>query len=170
MRRSRGGARAKKGHGALWSIIYIDLMTQIMAFFVIVWTLEHGARATQTQDAPAGLLRGLADARLAMALREMHGDPARAWTVGELASKAALSRSAFFERFSRAVGLAPMEYLVAWRMAMAKDILRHRDVALDEVAERVGYSSASTFSTAFSRHFGQAPGHFAREIRRAAAN
>jgi AraC-like DNA-binding protein len=76
----------------------------------------------------------------------------------ELAKKAALSRSAFFERFSRAVGLPPMEYLLAWRMALAKDLLRRNDLGIAEVAERVGYGSASTFSTAFSRHVGQPPG------------
>jgi AraC-like DNA-binding protein len=92
----------------------------------------------------------------------MHSDPAHAWTVLELAQKAALSRSAFFERFSRAVGLPPMEYLLAWRMALAKDLLRRSGVALAEVAELVGYSSASTFSTAFSRHVGQPPGRFAQ--------
>jgi AraC-like DNA-binding protein len=58
---------------------------------------------------------------------QMHGDPARAWTVAQLAKKAALSRSAFFERFTRAVGLPPMEYLLAWRMALAKDLLRRSD-------------------------------------------
>ncbi len=98
-------------------------------------------------------------------MRHMHGDPARPWTVVELAKKAALSRSAFFERFSRAVGLSPMEYLLAWRMAVAKDLLRRSDFALAAVAERVGYSSASTFSTAFSRHVGQAPSHYARQQR-----
>ena len=46
--RRRRAARPRKSHGALWSIIYIDLMTQIMAFFVIVWTIEHGAKATAT--------------------------------------------------------------------------------------------------------------------------
>ena len=55
-----------------------------------------------------------------------------------------------------------MEYLVAWRMALAKDLLRSGSLALDEVARRVGYGSASTFSTAFSRHVGQPPGRFAR--------
>ena len=130
--------------------------------------LIEALRTTQTQDAPPGLLRGLADVRLATAIREMHADPARSWTVGELAKTAAMSRSAFFERFSRAVGLAPMEYLLAWRMAVAKDMLRRDDLALDVVAERVGYSSASTFSTAFARHVGQAPGRFAREMRQAA--
>lgn len=103
------------------------------------------------------------EARLAVALREMHADPARAWTVEELANKAALSRSVFFDRFTGAVGVPPMEYLLGWRMAIAKDLLSRQDISLSEVAERVGYSSASTFSTAFSRHVGQPPSRFARE-------
>lgn len=56
-----------------------------------------------------------------------------------------------------------MEYLLSWHMAVAKDLLRRNEVTLADVAERVGYSSASTFSTAFSRHVGQAPGRYARE-------
>jgi AraC-like DNA-binding protein len=47
-------------------------------------------------------------------------------------------------------------------MALAKDLLRQPENALTEVAERVGYGSASTFSTAFSRHVGQPPSHYAR--------
>ncbi|PCC69491.1 AraC-type DNA-binding protein [Nannocystis exedens] len=124
--------------------------------------LIEALRSTPGEDTPPGLLRGLADARLAPALRQIHGQFARPWTVAQLAKTAALSRSAFFERFTRAVGLPPMEYLLAWRMAMAKDLLRRQDLALAEVAERVGYASASTFSTAFSRHVGQAPSHYAR--------
>ena len=100
--------------------------------------------------------------RLAQAIRQMHSDPARSWTVSQLAKKAAMSRSAFFERFTRAVGLPPMEYLLAWRMALAKNLLRRQDLALVEVAERVGYGSASAFSTAFSRHVGQPPSRYAR--------
>lgn len=124
--------------------------------------LIEALRSSSGEDAPPGLLRGLADARLSLAMRQLHKDPARSWTVAQLAQKAALSRSAFFERFTRAVGLPPMEYLLAWRMALAKDLLRRQDLAIGEVAERVGYGSASTFSTAFSRHVGQPPSHFAR--------
>ena len=82
--------------------------------------------------------------------------------MAQLAKKAALSRSAFFDRFTRNVGMPPMEYLLAWRMAMAKDLLRHHDMDIAAVAERVGYGSASTFSTAFSRHVGQPPGRYTR--------
>jgi transcriptional regulator GlxA family with amidase domain len=130
-------------------------------------TLEAGdfvlLPATPAEDAPPGLLRGLADARLAPAMKQMHGQLARSWTIAQLAKKVALSRSAFFERFTRTVGLSPMEYLVAWRMAVAKDLLRRQDLGLADVAERVGYRSASTFSTAFSRHVGQPPRRYARE-------
>jgi AraC-like DNA-binding protein len=96
-------------------------------------------------------------------MRHLHDDPARAWTVAQLARKAALSRSVFFERFTRALGRPPMEYLLAWRMAVAQDLLRQNELAVAEVAERVGYGSASTFSTAFSRYVGQPPKRFARE-------
>jgi AraC-like DNA-binding protein len=124
--------------------------------------LVEALRATPGEDSPPGLLRGLADPRLALAIRQMHGQLARSWTVAQLARTAALSRSAFFERFMRVVGRPPMEYLLAWRMVVAKDLLRRDELGIAEVAERVGYGSASTFSTAFSRHVGQSPSRFAR--------
>jgi AraC-like DNA-binding protein len=124
--------------------------------------LVEALRSAPSEDAPPGLLRGLCDARLAPAIRQMHAQLARAWTAPQLAKVAGLSRSGFFERFNNTVGLPPMEYLLAWRMAIAKDLLRRQQLDIDEVAERVGYSSASTFSTAFSRHVGMAPGRYAR--------
>ena len=125
--------------------------------------LIEALRSTAGTAASPGLVRGLADERLAAAIRRMHERPTQAWTVAQLAKEAALSRSAFFERFSRAVGMAPMEYLLGWRMALAKDLLRREDVTIAEVAEQVGYSSASTFSVAFTRHVGLPPTHYARE-------
>jgi AraC-like DNA-binding protein len=125
--------------------------------------LIEALRAAPADDAPPGLLRGLADARLAPAMRQLHAHVGRSWTVPQLAKAAALSRSAFFDRFTRVVGLPPMEYLLAWRMAVAKDLLRRHELGLAEVAERVGYGSASAFSTAFSRHVGQPPSRYARD-------
>ncbi len=124
--------------------------------------LIEALRSTAGPAACPGLLRGLADERLATALRQMHDRPHRAWTVDELARGAALSRSTFFERFRREVGVAPMEYLLGWRMALAKDLLRREKAGVAQVAERVGYSSASTFSTAFARHVGMPPILYAR--------
>ena len=125
--------------------------------------LIEALRSTAGTAASPGLLRGLADGRLAVAIRQMHESPTRPWTVAQLAKEAALSRSAFFERFSRAMGVAPMEYLFAWRMALAKNLLRRNEGGVAEVAERVGYSSASAFSVAFTRYVGLPPMRYARE-------
>jgi AraC-like DNA-binding protein len=125
--------------------------------------LIEGLRERSADGAPPGLLRGLSDQRIAASIRALHAEPARSWSIAELARTAALSRSAFFDRFSRTVGKSPMDYLLAWRMALAKDLLRREKMAVDTVAERVGYASASTFSTAFSKHVGLPPGRYARE-------
>jgi transcriptional regulator GlxA family with amidase domain len=98
----------------------------------------------------------------------MHESPEKLWTVAELAKAAALSRSSFFDRFSRAVGVAPMEYLLSWRMAIARNLLRRAEVGVATIATRVGYSSASAFSVAFTRHVGMPPTQYAREASGAA--
>ena len=141
----------------------------LVMFRLIEVLLVEALRSVPGQQAAPGLLRGLADPRVAAAMRGMHGDPAQSWTIARLAKASGMSRSAFFDRFTRAVGLPPMEYLMAWRMALAKQLLRRRDIPLDAVAEKVGYRSASTFSTAFRRHAGESPGRYARRAGLAAA-
>lgn len=124
--------------------------------------LIEALRSVSDDTAQPGLLRGLSDERVVTALRLMHGDIERTWTATDLAREVGMSRSAFFERFSRTVGVTPMDYLLSWRMAVAKSLLRTGKLSIDEVAGRIGYGSASTFSTAFSRHVGQPPRRFAR--------
>lgn len=136
----------------------------ILSRFVEILLIE-ALRSTSTTGATPGLLRGLADDRVALAIREIHRDPARTWTVAAMAKLSALSRTAFFERFAKTIGLSPMEYLLTWRMALAKDLLRKLDIGLTDVAEKVGYSSASAFSTAFSRYVGKSPSQFVSETR-----
>lgn len=122
-------------------------------------------RSSADTGASPGLVRGLADPRLAGALRRIHECPKAPWTVVALAKEAGLSRSTFFERFSEAMGVTPIEYLLSWRMALAKDLLRRKKLSVAEVAEQVGYGSASAFSVAFSRHVGMPPGDYARRQR-----
>jgi AraC-like DNA-binding protein len=124
--------------------------------------LIEALRSTASTAASPGLLRGLSDPKLALALRRMHERPASPWSIAQLAREAAMSRSAFFARFSRAVGVAPMEYLLAWRMAIAKQLLRQREFQLAEIAERVGYGSVSAFGVAFTRYVGIPPGRYAK--------
>lgn len=124
--------------------------------------LIEALRSRSSTTAPSGLARGLGDERLAAALRALHARPQHPWTVVELATEAAMSRSAFFARFTRAMGIAPMEYLLAWRMALAKRLLLGRQLSLEQVAEHVGYATANTFGVAFARHVGMSPARYAR--------
>lgn len=123
--------------------------------------LIEAFRALGGITAPPGLLRGLSDPHLSIALRALHADPARLWTVADLARAAGLSRSAFFARFEREIGRAPMAYLTGWRMSLAKDRLRRGDGSLAEIGAALGYGSASAFNTAFAREVGRPPGQYA---------
>lgn len=136
----------------------------VLARLLEVLLIEAFRSSSDTTPSP-GLLRGLNDARLAIAIRHMHDRPTHPWTVAQLASASALSRSAFFERFTRAVGVPPMEYLLAWRMAMAKNLLLRAEGSVAEVAQRVGYRSASAFSVAFARFVGAPPSRYLRAAR-----
>ena len=133
----------------------------VMARLLEVLLIE-ALRSSAGTSASRGLVKGLADAKLSAALRCMHERPAEPWTVAQLAREAAMSRSAFFVRFTDAVGIAPMEYLMAWRMALAKQLLRQHLLPMAGIAERVGYRSVSTFGVAFTRQVGVPPGRYAR--------
>lgn len=125
--------------------------------------LIEALRAASDDTASPGLLRGLADTRLGSAIRCIHRDPSHGWTVGRLAREASMSRSVFFDRFRKEVGVPPMEYLLSWRMALARNMLRQGDGGVKEIAETVGYGSASAFSVAFTRFVGVPPIRFARQ-------
>lgn len=104
-----------------------------------------------------GWLAGVRDAHVGRALALLHGDPARAWTVDELAREVALSRSALAERFVALVGDSPMQYLTRWRLALAAQTLRANGTTVARVAERSGYESEAAFCRAFKREFGVSP-------------
>jgi AraC-like DNA-binding protein len=114
-------------------------------------------------SAPAddrGWLAALADPVLAPALALLHGEPARHWSVAELASCAAVSRSSLDERFRQVLGQSPIRYLTAWRMHLADELLGTTDLAVFQVARRVGYDSEEAFSRAFKRVRGVSPSHW----------
>jgi AraC-like DNA-binding protein len=111
------------------------------------------------QQLPAnhgGWLAGVRDGQVGKVLRLLHADPARNWTVEELAHEAALSRSALAAKFADLVGDPPMQYLFNWRMQLAKQMLRESHTVQD-VALRVGYESEAAFNRAFKRATGAPP-------------
>lgn len=115
-----------------------------------------------------GWFRASADQHIGEALRAVHADPGRQWTVADMAEQALLSRSAFARRFTELVGVAPLTYLNDWRMALARERLRDTDARLAEIGGSLGYASEFSFAAAFKRHQGTAPGRWRTQARLAA--
>ena len=110
-----------------------------------------------------GWFFALVDSGLSTAIGAMHADPARRWTLGELAAQAGMSRSIFAQRFRERVGETPIAYLTRWRMMLAgKRLATGRD-PLARTARALGYESENAFNTAFKRVMGCSPRRWGRE-------
>jgi AraC-like DNA-binding protein len=138
------------------------VIARLMELILVEILRSHAPSVDQDQ---AGLLAGLADPVTARALSAMHGDVARDWTVASLGRVCGVSRSAFATRFRKIVGTGPIEYLLHWRLALAKDELRTGAKSVGEIAQAIGFQSSSAFSTAFTRAVGCSPKRFAVSAR-----
>jgi AraC-like DNA-binding protein len=121
---------------------------------LFVQAIRHGIDSLPQHQ---GWLTALRDRHVGRAMLKLHAEPARPWTVDELAHDVGLSRSALAQRFSDLLGQAPMQYLAHWRLHAAARELRNSSKSLAEVAYAVGYDSEPAFSRAFKREFGLPP-------------
>ena len=124
--------------------------------------------ATMPQS-QTGWLAGLADPVVAKVLTLMHGDIARDWGLEELARESGLSRSVLAERFTRLIGMAPIQYLANWRMQVAAQELKDSNTSLARIAQMVGYDSEAAFSRAFKKAHGKAPAGWRRAVEKQTA-
>jgi AraC-like DNA-binding protein len=109
--------------------------------------------------------RSQADPVVGRTLGLLHADPARRWTLAELARAVGVSRPVLARRFQAVVGESPMAYLTAWRLALAADLLAEPDATIGTVADQVGYSTPYALSAAFKRVRGISPkAHRARVL------
>jgi AraC-like DNA-binding protein len=112
-------------------------------------------------DAPVpGWYRAHGDPVIGPALRLLHNDPARPWTVESLARETGVSRAALARRFTDLVGEPPMTFLTSWRLTLAADLLREPGATVTSVARQVGYGSPFALSAAFKRDRGISPAQF----------
>jgi AraC-like DNA-binding protein len=129
--------------------------TRLPELLLIEVVRIHLATAPATDR---GWMAALRDPVLAPALALLHGMPEQKWTVAALAAEVAVSRSVLDEKFRTMLGRSPIRYLTEWRMHLADDLLATTTYNLGEVARRVGYEAEESFSRAFKRSRGVAPG------------
>jgi len=138
----------------LTDILFIQMVRAYVA------SLPSHSRANRND----GWLRALLDPGIGKALGLIHERPEYSWTVAELASRVAMSRSAFFSRFTSLVGIPPLKYVTQWRMHKASALLREGRMSLAQIAALVGYESEAAFNKAFRREIGVPPGTYRRHV------
>jgi AraC-like DNA-binding protein len=146
------GAASPTGH----------IPTRMPEFLLIEVLRLHLASAPAAEH---GWPAALADPVVGPAMALIHGAPAYKWTVGELASRTAVSRSLLDARFRQLLGRAPIQYLTEWRMHVAQDLLATTDLSVYAIARRVGYDAEEAFSRAFKRERGASPGQWRARYR-----
>jgi AraC-like DNA-binding protein len=134
----------------------LDRMFEVVLILLLRRTIELGAEVT-------GLLAGLADEHVKFALVAVHDNPGSDWTIDRLAEHANLSRTAFYQRFNKCMGIAPMQYVRRWRLSIARSQLIQGE-RISSVAFGLGYRSVEGFSRAYHQHFEQWPGEMQKEV------
>ncbi|MGW0810745.1 AraC family transcriptional regulator [Nonomuraea sp. NPDC002799] len=143
-------AQEVSGEGPGQQVVLDRLLDLALIATLRTWFARPEAQAP-------GWYQAQSDPLIGQALRLIHDDPSRPWTVASLAGKVGASRAAFAHRFATLVGEPPMTYVTGWRMALAADLLRSSETTIDSVARQVGYANAFALSVAFKRVRGVSP-------------
>ena len=131
-----------------------NILTRLCELMFVEAVCRHLQSLTSDDT---GWLAALRYRQIGSVLSLMHARPAFAWTLGELARQAGLSRTILAERFAHYVGMPPMQYLARWRMQMAARLLADSDIGVAAVAAEVGYESEASFRRAFKKLVGVPP-------------
>jgi transcriptional regulator GlxA family with amidase domain len=83
-------------------------------------------------------------------------------TVEGLAARALLSPRSFARRFRAATGTTPMQWLLRQRVLHAQRLLETTDLAVDMVAGRAGFGTATALRVHFRRIVGTTPAAYRR--------
>lgn len=121
--------------------------------------------ASEPEQVPAGLLALARNPRLAPAITAMFADPARPWSLPDLADLCSMSRATFMRHFQDRLGRSAIELLTDIRMSLAASELKKPAMATEAVADSVGYRSVAAFRRAFTEKMGMTPGQWRRLAR-----
>jgi AraC-like DNA-binding protein len=159
-----------RGMSDAWHTTFIDRVTEesrlgragsdtVLTRLAELMFIEVVRRYLDTlPEGQTGWLAGLRDEVVGRTLTLIHAQPGHPWTLAELASAAASSRTSLTRRFTELIGQPPMQYLGQWRMQVAANLLAQGSGKVAAVGAEVGYDSEAAFSRAFKKATGQSPG------------
>lgn len=125
-----------------------------------VLMLQLMRQLLETDRGQHGILAGMRDEKMRNVILAIFAEPANNWQVDKLAELSYLSRSAFADKCHHLTGFSPKQLVGEIRMQHARQCLLQSELSLDQIAEQVGYQSATAFIRFFKQHAGMAPGAF----------
>ena len=133
------------------------VLGRLMELLFIEMLRRHALSLPQDSK---GLLAAMNDPIIGQALKLVHADPARDWTVHSLARECGASRTVLTERFNALLARPPIDYVIGWRMQLAAERLRNGRDTIAKIATDIGYESEAAFGRAFKRVTGFSPGRW----------
>ena len=129
--------------GRLMELLFIEVLRRHIA------RLPAGSK---------GWFAALNDPIVGRTLQLLHADPARRWTIDQIAREVGSSRTVVAERFKALLGRPPIDYVTSWRIQLAGERLLIGNESPASIAASVGYESETAFIRAFKRITGMTPG------------
>jgi AraC-like DNA-binding protein len=130
-------------------------MLERLTEITFIELLRH--QIQQASPGATGWLAAIGDPSLGRCLALIHDDPARDWSLADLAAGCGLSRSSLSERFETLLDTSPMRYVRDWRLHLASVALSTSRKSIASIAHDAGYGTEAAFNRAFSRSFGAPP-------------
>jgi AraC-like DNA-binding protein len=135
----------------------VDRLTEVLFLQLLNYYAEQNHKSV-------GFLIALRDRRMQHALSLIHADPAFDWTLSSLGDQVGMSRATLVRHFRDAIGMAPMTYILNWRVMKAYNLIKYTSTPLEQVAESVGFGSARALSKSFQRHYDCTPNELRRRL------
>lgn len=134
----------------------IDRLTEVLFLQLLNYHINENKEAT-------GFLGALRDRRVHRALSLIHAEPQLDWSLSLLGERVNMSRATLVRHFQDAVGVAPMKYIMNWRIMKAHNLIKYTSTPLEQVADSLGFASARTLSRAFQRQYDCTPSELRRQ-------
>lgn len=115
------------------------------------YLIEHYSRPAQAEASKLG------GTRLRRVLRHIAQHLDTPLANAELAALCGMSAAHFSREFHRAVGLPPHRYVLTRRLELACAALANGEARIVDIAEELGFHSASHFTRTFTAQYGVSP-------------
>lgn len=140
-------------------------IANIIARRLVIPPHRHGGQA-QFVERPVPPVR---DARFVEVIDHVRANLAHDHSTRDLARRAAMSERTFFRRFRETVGLSPADWIIAERVAAAKDLLETSRLSVEQIALHCGFGAPETLRHHFRRLVGRSPADYRRSFARSLA-